>query len=71
MTEWIKLDDEKPPRGEYVLIWVPGRPWLSQSDTVFAKVARWEIDADIWHEFGPHTFETRDITHWARISIPS
>jgi hypothetical protein len=68
---WIPLADEKPPRGEYVLIWVPSRPWNSSSPSVFAKVAERNHGRQSgWQEFGPGYFDDAEITHWARIQPP-
>lgn len=73
MTEWISLRTEKPPEGEYVLIWVPSRPWRSRSATVFSKVAMRIVDDGVegWQEFGPGIYDEDEITHWARITVPT
>ena len=67
--KWIILQEQLPPLHEYVLIWVPSRPWVSKSPTVFAKVACRYPDGR-WKEFGPGSFNDVEVTHWARIQPP-
>jgi hypothetical protein len=69
---WIPLADEKPPEGEYVLIWVPSMPWTDPSPSVFAQVAKRHDDAELycWRSFGPGSYRDLEVTHWARIQPP-
>jgi len=70
--EWISLTQEKPPKDEYVLIWVPSRPWSSDSPTVFARVAaRSHAGVSGWKEFGPGYYMDAEVTHWAQINPPT
>lgn len=68
---WVKLSEVKPPDEEFVLIWVPSRPWTHTSQTVFAKVAaRYTEGQSGWKGFGPDYYSDFEITHWARIQPP-
>lgn len=72
---WVPFSEAPPPLGEYVLIWVPSRPWISKSPTVFAKVARrltfhHAASGHIWEGFGPDTYDDHEIAAWMPIHPP-
>ena len=78
MIDWIPTSDSLPPFGEYVLVWCPGQPWVSKSETVFAKVMlRKEYDPKdcrapgwYWQEFGPLQMRDGEVQFWAPITHP-
>ena len=75
MTKWIATSERLPPMGEYVLTWMPSRPWVSDCPAVFAKVQRREPRQPGgnepkdwgWYEFGPGASFSYEVTHWAEI----
>jgi len=69
MTDWISIAHELPKKHEYVLTWVPYKPWHSSSKTAFARVARL-IHEDTFQEFTLEVFDIKDVTHWAKITEP-
>ena len=74
-----KPEQKLPPLGRYVLIHVPDRPWLSDSDQegvhwVVAKrvlsVPYHVISAErpyYWAPFGPGTFDAREVVAWCEL----
>ena len=79
---WISTVDCLPPIGEYVLVWLTGEPWIDDSPTVFAKVAKRVPVRGVecpnnhafgftWKEFGPSSWWGHSVTHWKPIEVPA
>lgn len=74
---WNRSDRVLPEFGTYVVVWMPTKPWVSRSKTVFASVCCRVEDKGIaypegwrWEEFGPADHQPNEVTHWARIRPP-
>lgn len=77
---WIHSSIELPREYEYVLCWLPNRPWKDRDPREWyrAKVmCRRPYDmADcrgpgwVWDEFGPGTARPDEVSHWQPIVPP-
>lgn len=69
---WIDAKVTPIPTGEWILIYVPNRPWgySSPGDKHKVKTA-FKYPSGIIREFGPDNFDEREIAAWMPYPDPS
>ncbi len=61
--EWISINDEMPPKGEYVI------GFLDQE--LERRLAICHFDLHFWWEYGTaDSWNREDITHWMKQPLP-